>query len=188
MHDVLHIQKQSYIIDGFNTTFTVEPLPSDMKWLSTVAGELNNAAYHFSPFGNVNSDNNAITNGSLGEDPSYTWHPWDYEERIQVVKKQHNYSSTTKRNKLLSLIREQGYRQKYEPLLGKLVDCGYTEPLHNSNNSWAYLHALMLEIALAKSGVTPSCKQIDDFPPNSPFAVFITVLKEKLRVARLAKK
>lgn len=107
-HHILHIQKQSYIIDGFNTTFTVELLPSDMKWLSTVAGELNNAAYYFSPFGNVNSDNKAITNGSLGEDPSCTWHPWDYEERIQVVKKvankreqlsKTNYSSTNKRRK-----------------------------------------------------------------------------------------
>ena len=137
-----------------------------------------NAAYYFSPFGNVNSDNEAITNGSLGEDPSCTWHPWDYKERIEVVKKvankreqlsKTNYSSTTKRNKLLSFIREQGSRQQYEPLLGKLVDCGFAEPLHNSNNAWAYLHALMLEIALAKSGVTPSCKQIDDLLPNSPF-------------------
>ena len=51
-----------------------------------------------------------------------------------------------------------------------------------------YLKILMPEIALAKSGVTPSWKQIDDSLPNSPFAVYITVLKDKFRVARLVRK
>jgi hypothetical protein len=58
-------------------------------------------------------------------------------------------SNATKRNKLLNFIREQGSRQEYEPLLGKLVDCGFAEPLHNSNNAWAYFHELMLKTALA---------------------------------------
>ena len=51
-----------------------------------------------------------------------------------------------------------------------------------------YLKILMLEIALAKSGVTPSWKQIDDLLPSSPLAVYITVLKYKFRVARLVRK
>jgi hypothetical protein len=62
------------------------------------------------------------------------------------------YSNVTKRNKLLSFIQEQGSRQEYEPLLA--VDCGFAEPLHNSNNAWAYFHRLMLETALSKSGIT----------------------------------
>ena len=49
---------------------------------------------------------------------------------------------------LLNFIKEQGSRQEYEPVLGKLIDCGFAEPLHNSNNAWGYLHNLMLEIAL----------------------------------------
>ena len=51
-----------------------------------------------------------------------------------------------------------------------------------------YLKILMLEIALAKSGVTPSWKQIDDLLPSSPLAVYSTVLKYKFRVARLLRK
>ncbi len=73
------------------------------------------------------------------------------------------------RNKLLSFITEQGSRQEYEPLLGKLVDCGFAEPFHNSNNAWTYFHRLMLETALSKSGVTGTCKHIEDVPPDSPF-------------------
>ncbi|CAB4036361.1 Hypothetical predicted protein, partial [Paramuricea clavata] len=57
MQDIAHIETQSYIISGFNCKSTVELVPSDMKWLSTMSGELNNAAYYFSPFGNVNDDN-----------------------------------------------------------------------------------------------------------------------------------
>lgn len=197
MQDIAHIETQSYIISGFNCKFTVELVPSDMKWLSTMSGELNNAAYYFSPFGNVNDDNKQVRNGSLGDDPSCTWHPWNYNERIKVAREVANKkeelcrsknSNATKRNKLLNFIREQGSRQEYEPLLGKLVDCGFAEPLHNSNNAWAYFHQLMLETALAKSGITGSCKQIEDLPSDSPFSLYITVLKNQLRVGRLVKR
>jgi hypothetical protein len=44
MQDIAHIETQSYIISGFNCQFTAELVPSDMKWLSTMSGELNNAA------------------------------------------------------------------------------------------------------------------------------------------------
>jgi hypothetical protein len=75
MQDIAHIETQSYIISGFNCQFTVELVPSDMKWLSTMSGELNNAAYYFPPFGNVNDDNKLVRNGYLGDDPSCTWYP-----------------------------------------------------------------------------------------------------------------
>ena len=185
IQDIAHIETQSYIIRGFHCKFTVELVPSDMKWLFTMSGELNNTAYYFFPFGNVNDDNKAVTNGSLGDDPSCTWHPWEYNERIKVAREvahkkeqfsRSNYSNVTKRNKLLSFIKEQGSRQEYEPLLGKLVDCGFAEPLHNSNNAWAYFHRLMLETALSKSGITGTCKRIEDVPPDSPFSLYITVL------------
>lgn len=103
------------------------------------------------------------TNGSETDDPSCTWHPWEYSDRIKVARKveikreelsRSNNSNVTKRNKLLSFIKEQGSRQEYKPLLGKLVDCGFAEPLHNSNNAWGYFHGLMLETALAKSSIS----------------------------------
>ena len=168
-----------------------------MKWLSTMSGEFNNTAYYFSPFGNVHDDNKWVRNGSLGDDPSCTWHPWEYSDWIKVARKveikkeelsSSNNSNVTKRNKLLSFIQEQGSRQEYKPLLGKLVDCGFAEPLHSSNNAWGYFHCLMLETSLAKSSITGTCKQIEDVPPDSPFSLYITVLKNQLRVGRLVKR
>lgn len=199
MHDIAHIESQVYHIQGFNCRFTVELVPSDMKWLSAMSGELNNAFYYFSPFGNVNSDNKAVPNGTLGKDSSCTWQPWDYNHRIEVAEKvvakkeelsRSKFSLATKRNKLLNFIKDLGSRQENKPLLGKLIDCGFAEPLHNSNNAWTYMHGLMLEIALAKSCtcIMQSCKQIEDLPPESMFRTYITVLKDQLGATRLAKK
>ena len=64
----------------------------------------------------------------------------------------------------------------------------FAEPFHKSNNAWGYFHGLMLETALAKSSITGTCKQIDDVPPDSPFSLYITVLKNQLRVGRLVKR
>ncbi|CAB3999671.1 Hypothetical predicted protein, partial [Paramuricea clavata] len=83
--DIAYIEKQTYKIKAFDVKFTVDLLPSDMKWLSFMGGELNNAAYYFSPFGDVNNDNKMASNGSLGEDASCTWHPWVYNDRIKLV-------------------------------------------------------------------------------------------------------
>ena len=46
--------------------FTVELIPSEMKWAATFSGELSNAAHFFSPFGNVSESNKCTVNGCLG--------------------------------------------------------------------------------------------------------------------------
>ena len=71
-----------YTVNGIKVQFSVQLLPFDMKWLSTVAGELNNAAYYFSTFGNK-----IVLNGSLGEDKSCTWQTWDDNERLSIAQK-----------------------------------------------------------------------------------------------------
>ena len=38
-----------------------------MKWLAFTGGELSNAAFYFSPFGNVNEDTKSTVNGTLGK-------------------------------------------------------------------------------------------------------------------------
>ena len=138
-----------------------------------------------------------MINGSLGEDRSCIWHPWDFDERVSIAKKvadkkdqlsKTNYSVVTKRNKLLCFIEEQSSRQEHKPLLGKLVDCAYADPLHNSNNAWQYLHIIMLEIALVKSKLPPNFTNLDGLPDNSPFIVYLRILKETLKVTRLVKK
>ena len=115
-----------------------------------MSGELNNA--FFFPFGNVNSDNKAVTYGSLREDCSCTWQPWDYSDRFEVAEKvaqerdKISHSKGTLANKqnkqkeLLNFIKAFGSHQEYKPLLGKLVDCAFAKPLHDSNNGWAYFH------------------------------------------------
>ncbi len=197
MKDISYLESHPVSINGFSCKFTVKLVPADMKWLSAMAGELNNAAYFFSPFGNVNTDNMNTPNGSLGAEAHCTWHPWSYEKRVEIAKKvaakkeqlsKSSNSSKMQRNKLLNFIKAQGSRQEYEPVLGKLVQCGFAEPLHNSNNAWAFLHYLMLEVAVSKSNIAQSCIDIDQIPEKSTFAVYLTVLKDVLRVSRLVKK
>ena len=71
-----------------------------MKWLSFMPGELNNAAYYFSPFGNVNEENKSTTNGSLGNGPACTWNPWNYEKRIKTAECVANKRESLSKSKL----------------------------------------------------------------------------------------
>ena len=53
-------------------------------------GELFNAAFYFSPFGNVNDDTKSIVNGTLGKGGQITWRPWPYDKRLQMAEKVSN--------------------------------------------------------------------------------------------------
>lgn len=138
-----NITNQSYKINDFDVKFSFELLPSDMKWLAFIGGELSNAAFYFSPFANVNDDTKFTVNGSLGESDQNTWQPWSYEKRIEIAAKvsnfkqqlqETNYAESTKRTKVLDFIRNQNFRQEFEPLIGPMINAGYAEPLHNGNN------------------------------------------------------
>ena len=83
VRDIAYLESHPVSINGFSCKFTVELVPADMKWLSAMAGELNNAACFFSPFGDVNTDNMNTPNGSLGKEATCTWHPWSYEKRVE---------------------------------------------------------------------------------------------------------
>ena len=54
----------------------MEKNKADMKWLAFIEGELSNAAFYFSPFGNVNDDTKCTVNGTLGKGSQNTWQPW----------------------------------------------------------------------------------------------------------------
>ena len=54
--EISEIEKKSFEVDGERVTFESELVPSDMKWLATMSGKLNNAAHYFSSFGNVRND------------------------------------------------------------------------------------------------------------------------------------
>ena len=72
---VAYIEKQMYVLPDSKTKarFTVELIPSDMKWAATFSGELSNAAHFFSPFGNVTESNKCTVNGCLGPAETCTW-------------------------------------------------------------------------------------------------------------------
>ena len=51
-----------------------------------MSGKLNNCAFYFSPFANVNQDDKITMDGSIGG-PKDTWQEWKYEKRIATAKK-----------------------------------------------------------------------------------------------------
>ena len=70
---------------GYQITFRINLIPSDMTWASSMIGELNNCASYFSPFANATQDTKTTMDGSIGG-PNDTWQEWEYEERIARAK------------------------------------------------------------------------------------------------------
>ena len=64
--------------------FRFELIPADMKWVSSMSGELINCAVYFSPFANVNQTNKTAVGGSIGGSEA-TWHPWNYQKRLETT-------------------------------------------------------------------------------------------------------
>lgn len=175
--------------------FTVELIPSDMKWAATFSGELSNAAHFFSPFGNVSESNKCTVNGCLGPAETCTWKPWLYQDRLEVAAKvtakkeeleKTALAESTKRSKILNYIQSLNSRQEYVPMLKELVDKMYAEPLHNANNGWQQLHGLILSHANDKSGIPSSCTDFSKMP-DCPLASHLITLKQ-IGASRLFKK
>lgn len=105
--------------------FTVELIPSDMKWAATFHGELSNAAHFFSPFGNVSESNKCTVNGCLGPAETCTWKPWLYQDWLEMAAKvaakkveleKTALAESTKRSKVLTYIQSLNSRQEYVTL------------------------------------------------------------------------
>lgn len=85
-----NIEQKQYEVRGTTVTFQCKLIPSDQKWMSTMAGELNNAATYFSSFAAVTKKDINIINGKIGVDTSCTWKKWNFEKRkkdVEAVKK-----------------------------------------------------------------------------------------------------
>ena len=87
VNNIQVIEAKEYLIGGYKVTFSFEIIPSDMKWLASFRGEISYLAYYCTSFGNVNTDNKHVVNGSLGPGPDTTWQPWVYENRLEAAKK-----------------------------------------------------------------------------------------------------
>ena len=134
--------------------FRFQLIPADMKWLSSMSGELNNCAIYFSPFANVNQTDKTTIGGSVGG-PEATCQPWDYSKRIQVAEKVAKFKDKLKdphgkqRSEVTKLIAKEKSRQEFVNPLGKYVDLAKAEPLHNTNNAWQHWFLALLTVANA---------------------------------------
>ena len=111
-------------------TFSFELVPSDMKFLAFINGELNDAATYFSSFANVSKEGCIKLDGKFGTTPDCNWRPWLYQQRLnfakQVAKFKNKLPSTlaksTQRTKVTQFIANKKSRQEFEPLIGEQCD------------------------------------------------------------------
>jgi hypothetical protein len=64
--DIERIEKKVYVIDGISVTFSFAIVPSAMKWLAFISGELPNSARYFLSFPNVSKDDIAKVGCTYG--------------------------------------------------------------------------------------------------------------------------
>lgn len=170
-------------------TFKFELTPVDQKWIATMSGELNNAATYFSSYANVSTKSKKTIRGSIGDDPSNTWKPWKYNDRIKVAKKVQNFKNTLKNPTKERSKVKQNSRQEFEPPLEKYVDTVKAEPLHCSNNSWQHWFMLVLTITMHFTGANALKSVIDlnELPSSSPIVKLMMCVKTKIKCGRLFK-
>ena len=74
--------------------FHVSKMPSNMKMLAFLGGELSNAATYFSTFANVSTQNMDPLDGSFSFSGKEMWKPWKYEHRVSVANEVEHFKKT----------------------------------------------------------------------------------------------
>ncbi|CAB4034572.1 Hypothetical predicted protein, partial [Paramuricea clavata] len=127
---------------GYEVTFKLKLILADQKWVASMSGELNNAATYFSSFANVNQDNKGTMGSSIGEHSSATWKPWNYDDRMETVKKVEKFKKmlkdpvTKERSKVTAFISKERSRQEYAPARGTFTG------LESKKFSWNFAFAI----------------------------------------------
>ena len=156
--------------------FRLGELPSDLKMLCFLAGELTSSAHYFSPFANVNKDTVKCYDKKIGPDKN-DWQPVSYSDRIAAVKlvelkkkelAKSKSNSKTKRNNLTAYMAKEGTRQEFMPLLSTYVNRAKAEPLHLKNNVCKEMFVKLLKVA----GSLSKCRESSykDLNENDFFA------------------
>ena len=179
---------------GKQVVFKFELIPSDMKWMSSHSGKLNNCATYFSPFANVNQTSKRTIGGTIGGLEA-TWQPWDYTKRLVMAERVVKLKSKLRdpmgkqRNEVTKFIAQNKSRQEFVPPLGKKVDLLKAEPLHNTNNAWQnwFLTALAIVIHYTHQNHLKAATAVSDLPDSSPLLTFLKCLKDTLKCGRLYK-
>lgn len=189
--EMISIEKKEYSKEGLCIKFKFELIPSDMKWIATMSGELNNAATFFSSFADVSHDNMMTPNGSIGTDPSSTWHPWNFQQRLEIAKKVVEFKSKQKaevsRSKVTQFIAKSKSRQEIDPPLGRFVDKCMAEPLHVTNNVWEHWFKLVLTIAMNLCKGIKQSSSLSSLTDDEVIVKFLKCLKNVAKCSRLCK-
>ena len=158
---------------------------------------MNISAKYFSPFANVSLADCRDVKGTFGTDRSNKWKPWNYQQRLNVVKRVETFKKRvaleklyekTKRSKITDFVAKQNNRQEFLPLLVSYINKAHVEPLHLKKNAWQYFVKAVLTEAIRKSKLSADCKKFSEVPLDSPFAQVITALQREVKTRRLANK
>ena len=189
------IEKKTYTVSGVQVTFSFELVPSDMKFLCFINGELNNSAYYFSSFANVSKADCITLNCKFGTTPDCNWKPWPYQQRLNMAKQVSrfkdkippNLAKSTQRSKVTQFIANKKSRQEFEPLIGNLCDKEVVEPLHLKNNGVQHLHSKLLDLAISFSNIPDKISSLLDLPPSSAISRYLKALESDVKAGRLKK-
>ena len=189
------IEKKTYTVSGVQVTFSLELVPSDMKFLCFINGELNNSAYYFSSFANVSKADCITVNCKFGTTPDYKWKPWPYQQRLNMAKQVSrfkekippNIAKSTQRSKVTQFIANKKSRQEFEPLIGNLCDKEVVEPLHLKDNGVQHLHSKLLDLAISFSNIPDKISSLLDLPPPSAISRYLKALESDVKAGRLKK-
>ena len=176
-------------------TFTLELVPSDMKFLAFLNRELNNAATYFSSFANVSTEDCVTVNGKFGLTNDCKWKPWPYKERLSIakqvegfkVKLPSNCAASIKRMEVIQLIAGKNSRQEFQPLIGKLCDKEVVEPLHLKKNGVQHLHTMLLNLAMSSSNLPQNISSLSELSPAWAMSRYIKALECDAKPGRLTK-
>lgn len=172
---IKEIEKKAYTVSGVQVTFSFELVPSDMKFLCFLNGELSNSAGYFSSFANVSKADCTTLNGKFGNMPNCKWKPWPYQQRLDMAKQvskfkdkiSPNLAKSTQRSKITQFIASKKSRQEFEPPIGTLCDKEVVEPLHLKNNGVQHLQSMLLDLAISSSNIPDKISSLSDLPPSS---------------------
>ena len=183
--EINDVQSKTYIIKGLTVSFVVELFPSDMKFLASISGELNNAASYFLSYANVQRNEIRKRNCTFGDNNS-DYVPWNYEKRLSDVRLLEKFKAKLSKKQLLARSKVTDFigkqlksRQEFEPLIGPVIDKAVVEPLHLSNNNWQFLFMAMFDITLGRSKIAGNIKKVLHLENDSLFKMFLHALKFK---------
>ena len=189
----VNFQGKEYFIE-----FKVELLPNNMKMLAFLGGELTNAAYFFTTFANVNSDDKNDISKKFSLKGDFSWKPFTYEKRTADAAKIASKNADLHKKNLKECILSQNLtsfigkslksRQEEIPLVGKYINKAYCEPLHLKNNVVKEMFLKIMNITLSETILPKNLKSFHNLSEGNLFFDFIQSIKNRMNCNFLAKK